>query len=185
MCDAISIGLAAQGAGTLMKGQAQLAQGAAAKTAYNQSADSAERAAADAIERGEYRDLQVAMRGSAVIAEQRVAQSGTGGDVNSGGNLQTQLSTSAVTDVDRAVVRRDAALAAYGLRTRAQELRQQGEYAESEAESAALGTFLGGAGGLLSQGGKRFAEIPDPLKYSGSRSADSSSSGGSPPWVEV
>lgn len=180
MCDAISIGLAAQGTATLLKGSAQLQQGAAAKTAYNRSADSADRAAADAIERGEYRDLQVAMHSSAVIAEQRIVQSGTGGDVNAGGNLQTQLATSAVSDVDRAVVRRNAALAAYGLRLKSQALRQEGENAQTEGENAALGTFLGGAGGLAS----RFSSYSGDLKAPSS-GADANYGSGSPPWLEI
>lgn len=156
MCDAISVAIGAQAASTLMGVGAAKAHGAAAKAAGYQSADAAERAAADAIDRGQIKDLQAAMRVSAVVSEQTVAQSGRGADINVGGPLAVRLGSQAVGDVDRAIVRRNAALEAYGLRERARVHRQQALYAEAEASDAAMGTFLGGLGKVVGMGGKLF-----------------------------
>jgi hypothetical protein len=141
-----------------MKGAAQQQQGRAAQEALNRSADTAERAAADAIERGAMKELQVAMHGSAVVAAQRVTQSGSGTDVNVGGNRVVQAAAEAVSAVDRATVRRNAALEAYGLREHARGYRQQGEYARAEGDNAMIGTFLSGIGGAVGQGGKYVAD---------------------------
>jgi hypothetical protein len=158
MCSAIAVGIGAQAFGTILKANAQVQQGRAAKTAANMSADASERAAADAIYRGSLKEMQVTMHGSAVVAAQRVAQSGSGLDVNVGGHRAVQTGTEAVTDLDRATVRRNAALEAYGLRERARGFRQQGEYAQAEGENAALGTFLSGIGSAIGQGGRYVAD---------------------------
>lgn len=156
MCNAIAVGMGAQAFGNVVKGAAQAQQGRAAADSLNRSADASERAAADAIDRGALKELQVTMHGSAVVAAQRVAQSGSGLDVNVGGSKAVQDATAAITDVDRATVRRNAALEAYGLRERARGFRQQGAYARAEGDNAMMGTFLGGIAGAVWQGG-RFA----------------------------
>lgn len=154
MCDAMAVGLAAKGVGTLIQGTAAQAQGRATRAADYRSADFAEKAAADAIEAGNLKDLSQAMHGAAVVATQRVAMSGTGVDINTGGSLATQLGTQAVNEVDRATVRRNARLHAYGLTAQAQGDRQRGENAAVAGDNAMLGTFLGGMGGLLGDAGK-------------------------------
>lgn len=158
MCDPIAVGMATQGVGTLLKASAQQAHGRAAKAADDRSADFADRAAADAVYRGTLRDLQAAMRGSAVVAAQRVIQSGSGADVNVGAPLATQRASEAVVQVDRATVRRNAALEAYGLRQHAGAYRQHGADAEAEGDSAAMGTFLGGIASEVGMGGRLVAD---------------------------
>lgn len=162
MCEPATIGLVVAAAGTLIKAQAQAQAGAAAKTADFNSAHFANRAAADAVQRGTLRDLQVALRGSAVVADQRVALSGSGVDLNTGGALQTQRGSSAVTEVDRRTVRRNAALAAYGLRTKAQQDFQAGEHGEQEASNAELGTFLSGAGQVGPKALSLYGDLKSP-----------------------
>lgn len=176
MCEPTTIGLAVAAAGTLIKANAQAEAGAAAKRQMYTSAAFADEAAADAVKRGTLRDLQVALRGSQVMSEQRVAQSGSGVDVNTGGSLQTQRGTAAVSEVDRATVRRNAALAAYGLRMKSQSLRQSGEYGEREGNDAALGTFLSGAGSVASKGMALSSDLKSPtsedFSYGGGPFAD-------------
>lgn len=162
MCNAMMVGLGVQGAGTIMKGIAAKQHGEAAKNADYQSADAAERAAADAIERGNLKEMQAAMHGSAVVASQRVAQSGTGVDVNIGAPKATQEATEAVSEVDRAVVRRNASLEAYGLKSRAQGFRQRGIYAQAEGENAMVGTFLSGVASMIHEGGRYMADQRSP-----------------------
>lgn len=152
MCDMKIVAMGAEGAATIMQGVAAKKRGDAERDAAYLSADASERAAADAIERGKLKDLQVAMHGSSVVADQRVAQGATGADVNIGAPKATQDATQAVSDVDRAVVTRNAALEAYGLAQRARGQRQHGQNAEAAGKAAMLGTFLGGIGKLGSQG---------------------------------
>lgn len=169
MCSFPAVAIAATGVASLMQGQAAKQHGEAVKTSDFQSADAAERAAADAVERGTLEDLKVALRRSAVVSAQRVAQSGTGADVNVGAPLATQGASEAVSDVDRAVVRRNAALEAFGLRERARGFRQQGMNAEAEGNAAQLGTFLSGIGKMIGMGGKIGADMNMPT---GEPSAD-------------
>lgn len=158
MCNAIAIGLATQGVGNIIKGTAQARAGAAAKAADETNAQMADAAAADAMAKGQLRELATEMRGSAVVADQRTIQSGTGADVNAGANFQTQRATLAISELDRKIVERNAALEAYGFREHARVSRQAGENAEVEGKNAMWGTFLGGVGGLVAQGGKLLAD---------------------------
>ena len=98
----MAVGIGLQGIGTLSKGLAQNQQGQAAKAADYRSADFAEKAAADAVERGTLRDMQTVMHASGVVAAQRVAYSGSGVDVNVGAPRAVQAGTEAVSEVDRA-----------------------------------------------------------------------------------
>lgn len=151
MCDMKIVAMGAEGAATIMQGVAAKKRGDAERDAAYLSADASERAAVDAIERGKLKDLQVAMHGSSVIADQRVIQSGSGADINIGALKATQDATQAVSDVDRAVVTRNAALEAYGLTQRARGQRQRGQNAAAAGEAAMWGTFLGGIGKVGSQ----------------------------------
>src|SRR5260370_879288 len=136
-------GLILNGFGSILKVGAILQQGAKSKEAYGLSAASALRAAGDAVERGRLREYVVTADGSRVIATQR-AESSTGAlDVNVGAQQATERASQANLEFNRAVVRRNAALEAYGYQQRAQEAYQAGEYAEEKARSEALGTFLG------------------------------------------
>lgn len=157
------VAMGAEGAAVVMQGMAAKKHGDAEKAADYLSADASERAAADAIERGKLKDLQVAMHGSAVLGEQRVVQSGTGADVNIGANKATQDATQGVSEVDRAVVARNAALEAYGLKQRARGQRQRGQNAAAAGEAAMWGTFLSGIGKVGSQAAGLGSDIkPSP-----------------------
>jgi hypothetical protein len=159
MCSVIAVAMGVKAIGNIQQGIAAKQRGQAAKAAAYRSADAAERAAADAVQRGSLKDLQYTMQGSKVVAAQRVIQSGSGVDVNIGTTKAVQDATQAVSDVDRAVVRRNAALEAYGLRERARGLRQEGMYAEAEGDNAMVGTFLSGIGEMVGEGGKRVVDI--------------------------
>lgn len=147
--------------GSLVQGDAAQKRGRAANDEAKRDAASSETAAADAIETGNLRDMQEAMKGSAVEAAAMVQQSGSGFDVNVGAPLASRLATRASVEVDRSIVRRNAALQAYGLRLRARAQRQQGEYAEEEGNAAFVGSFLSGlTGGLLDLGKGAADKVP-------------------------
>lgn len=156
------VGLGVQGIGILAKGTAAKQHGDAVKAEDDRSAEAAERAAGDAIYRGEIQEMQVAMQGSKVIAAQRVIQSGTGADVNVGGTKATQEATQAVSNVDRKMVVYNAAMHGYGLRVRARGFRQAGANAKAEGDNAMVGTFLSGLGTIGRQAGKVASDIRIP-----------------------
>ena len=162
MCNAMMVGLGVQGVATVTKGFAQKQHGEAVMREDFRSADAAERAAGDAVYRGEIKEMQVAMQGSKVIAAQRVIQSGTGADVNIGAPKATQEATEAVTNVDRRMVVYNAQMQGYGLRMRARGFRQAGVNAAAEGKAAMTGTFLSGIAGAINQGGKVAADLRTP-----------------------
>jgi len=143
----------------IIKGTAAQQHGRAVKAAEYQTADEAERAAADAIDRGKLKDMQVVMRSSKIVAAQQVAVSGGGADVNVGAPRAVQEATEAVTEVDRRTVAHNAALEAYGLKSVARAHRQRGEFAAAEGEAAMWGTFLGGISQVIGTGGKIGADV--------------------------
>lgn len=168
----LAIGEGVNALGTYEKMQSEAKQGRAALQAHNLSADIEEMAAADAIERGKLKDMQTVMRGSLIVAEQRVMQSGSGTDANTGGNVQTQLSTGAITAVDRSIVVGNAIKEAYGLKLRAAGQRQEGMNAYRASQDAEMGTFLSGLAGVVGMGGKFATDQKGPSDDSTFTSSD-------------
>lgn len=156
-------GLFLGGLGSLIKAGAQQAQGRAAKMAADLSADFSERAAADAVQRGNMREFEVTSRGEKILADQLTAQTNSGSDANVGGQLTTRQASRGNLDFDRALVRRNAAMEAYGFRARAQAQRQEGEYAQEAADTAATGTFLSGIADFVGGAGKFLIDNPEIL----------------------
>lgn len=155
--------------GGIIQGDAAQKRANAAAGEENRDAQFAEQAAGDAVEKGKLIDLQEAMKGTSVTAAALVQQSGSGADVTTGGAQQVRASTDAVVEVDRAIVRRNAQLEAYGLRAKARAHRQQATYDVAEGKTAFWGSFLGG---LVSGGGDIGKILAD--KSTGSAEAGSS-----------
>jgi hypothetical protein len=167
MCTVLGAAAGVQIAGSLLQAGAARQHGSAAKQADDLSAVSAEKAAASAVERGNLKDLQEAMKGDAVVVQQLVAQSGSGADVNVGAPAATRRASGAVLEVSRKIVRYNAALEAMGLREHARRYYQEGENAEAEGKSAFVGTLLSGGAKMIGMGGKLAAdsvgsELPTP-----------------------
>ena len=159
MCEPVTVAaVSAQIVGGILKSQAQLAQGEATALSYGLSADSAQRAAADAVERGQLKDLQVALRASAVTSAAAVQQSASGSDASVGGAFAARKSTEAIAEVDRKTVARNAALEAYGLREHARGYLQQAANARAAAKNAAAGAFLSGIVGAAASASKMFGD---------------------------
>lgn len=144
--------------GGLVQGVAAKNRADAASAEQNRDAQFAEQAAGDAVEKGNLIDLQEAMKGTAVTSAALVQQSASGAEVNSGGAQQVRSSTNAVVEVDRAIVRRNAQLEAYGLRAKARSHRQQAAYDTAEGKTAFWGSFLGGMVGGGGDVGKMLAD---------------------------
>lgn len=163
-------------ASSLMKMFGGFIQGEAAQTRANDAAAEqrrdaqfAEQAAGDAVEKGTLIETQEAMKGTAVTSRALVQQSGSGADVTTGGAQQVRASTDAVVEVDRAIVRRNAQLEAYGLRAKARSHQQQATNDIAEGKTAFWGSFLGGLVGGGGDVGKMLAD-----KSGGSGEAGSS-----------
>lgn len=160
MCEPMWVAMGMQGVGTLVSGVAAAQRGNAAREADYRSAEFADQAAADALSKGSLKTLQVGMRGSTISSAALVAQSGSGVIADTAG---PRAQTAALTELDKATVRRNAALEAYGLRQRAGALRQEGEYAEAQGRAQELGTFLGGIGGIAAEGARRIQDMAPAL----------------------
>lgn len=163
MCDMTAVAIGAVGAGTLMQAAGEKQRGAAQKAEDFRSGESAERAAAQAVERGNLRGAQVAARGSEMVAEQRVMFSGTGADINVGAPRAVTQSTEAATEGEKKIVAYSAAMEGYGLKLRARSAFQRGKNAEAEAEARMVGTFLGGAAKITGQVAKKYADAEEIL----------------------
>lgn len=167
MCDAMAVGIGVQGVSTLVQMNAIGKRGAAAKDAAFRDADVALRAAADAVQSVATKEAQVSMHGQAVVAAQRVAQSGSGADLNVGSPADVREATGAISEADRRTVVRNAQLHALGLTMQARGDYQRGAYAEAEAKNEALGTFLGGIGKITGKAGSVLSDIKIPTDERG------------------
>lgn len=157
--------------GGLIQGDAAEKRANAAAAEQRRDAQFAEQAAGDAVEKGRLIELQEAMKGTAVTAAALVHQSASGADVTTGGAQQVRSATEAVVEVDRAIVRRNAQLEAYGLRAKARSHQQQAQYDTSEGKTAFWGSFLGG---LVSGGGDIGKILADKSTGSGNAGIASS-----------
>lgn len=146
MCDASMVALGVKGMSSVMQGEAARAHGRAVKTIDGLNAEAANASAGQALQKGAFDELRATMHGDTVIADQAVMESGSGSDVNVGGNQATRRASEAVLDVTRHAIQVDAALTAYNLKTRAQGYYQAGDYAEKAGDAAFIGSFLGGIG---------------------------------------
>lgn len=174
MCDMTAVAIGGELVGTVISGVSAKQRGDAAKAENFRSADAAERAASDAVERGNLKGQQVAAHGSMIVSQERVAVSGTGADVNIGAPKSIQLATEAATEGDKKIIAHNAQMEAYGLKSKARNLRQRGVNAQAEGDAAMVGTFLGGIAKVGGQVARRYADVPDSP-------GDTSYGGGSAP----
>lgn len=143
-----------------LKIMSDIRAGDAAREVANRDADLTLRAAGDALYRGQIATMRAAARGDAIIAEQRVENSTGGIDVNTGTNADLATQTMAFTDLDKEFIQNDAMREAWGLRSKAQIRRQEGEYQYAASRSQALGDLIGGIGDIAGMFGKKMADVP-------------------------
>ncbi len=133
-------------AATAYGAYAQNEAGKAQQDISNRNAKLLDRAADDALERGNEEALGARRRTRLLVGEQRAAGAAQGLDVNTGvvADLQSQAEGWGVHD--EATIRRNAFHEAWGIRTQASNARVGGRYARRAATNQAIGTTLGGVG---------------------------------------
>lgn len=140
------IGAIALGTGAVAGAVGQIQQGEEAKRAAEANARMAKMAAADARYRGGVQAGQARMQGSQVVAQQQALLGASGVDTGTGTAAQMAAVTRASAEVDALTLRNNAARQAYGLEAQADEMKRQGNAAQSAARWGAAGSLLGGAG---------------------------------------
>lgn len=148
MCEAataIAVGSALVGAA--MKARAAQQAGSVNAAVLEGNAALADRAASDSIARGEFGAERATLKGGELVSAQKTAYAGAGVDPSSGSPTAVAGSTAAMTALDAAIIKNNAAREAWGFATKAQDLRRQAAYTRSAASGAATQAVLGGIAG--------------------------------------
>lgn len=140
----IALGASVASAGISAVGAVNQAS-ASRKIAAN-NAQMAEIAAQDAVRRGEQDALAVQRKGAALKSAQRVNLASKGLDLTYGTAADLQDQTDFFTQSDVATTRDNARRDAWNLRARGQGMLAQGRADALNAQYAAAGSLLGGAG---------------------------------------
>lgn len=153
MCEPVTIGVAAA---TIAGGAIKAS---AAYNAANQQADIlegnarvADRAAADAVDRGALAEGKVKLQGGALEAHQRQQFAASGVDVQSGSAVDVVSGTAMMTELEAQIAKNNAGREAWGYRTQAGQFRTQAKNARDSGDVQAIGSILGGIGGAAAYG---------------------------------
>lgn len=147
---------------SLFNAQASYNQGKYLDKVAKVNAGISDRAAADAIERGDLQADQQRDLTQQVIGSQRTAYAANGIDVNTGSAGIVQNDTAALGELDALTIINNAAREAYGYKVQAMDQRQQGKLAKYQGKMNAIGSILGGleqgammafSGGMMGGGG--------------------------------
>lgn len=151
------------GGGMTAYGQAQAGEANAAQMKYKaevakRNAEINRQNSDFALEAGESEAKRSGLTTGFTIAKQKVVQSGSGFDVNSGSNAAVRESTQDIGIVDQNTIRTNAGRRALGYRNRAGDLDAEagadlmaGDNAKRAASIASTGTLIGTAGSVASK----------------------------------
>ena len=132
--------------GAISKSGAESAAAKATDEAASRNSQLANQAAADAVKRSDLDAMRIQARGASIIASQK-AETSTGGiDANTGSSADIAQQTKVFTDMDLMIIQNDASRAAYGLRTKSQQILMQGSYDSAIMRNAAQADWLSGLG---------------------------------------
>lgn len=109
-------------------------------------------AAMDAIRRGDYEAAKVSGEATRVIGKARTTQAASGVDITSGSSLDVIETTRLFTELDKEVIRNNAAREAWGYKVQGLEYAARSEMAKASIGSNIAATVLGGAGDLIGHG---------------------------------
>lgn len=152
---AISIGSAVVGGGINMMGARSSAD--AQESMYNYRAQVAanneiiaQRNAAAAVERGGIEATNQSLKSAQVLGRQKVAQAGSGLDVNSGSNLAVRQSTSDLAHLDMLTILDNARRTASGYQVQAMNFASEGTLNRAAAQNADIAGNYAVASSLMS-----------------------------------
>lgn len=112
----------------------------------NRNADLLDRAADDALARGEEEAKAARRSTKLLVGQQRVAAASQGLDVNTGTAATLQDQAMAHGAADELQIRKNAWREAWGIKTQGRNQRMEGAYARRAGTNNAIGTTLGGSG---------------------------------------
>lgn len=115
-----------------------------------QNATLAERAAADAMQRGYQEAGRARMAGSQLVAEQKVAAAASGVDPTVGTPAQVSAGTAAIAEIDARTLENNAAREAWGFTTKAKRLRAKVKSEEEALPLRMAGRVLTSQGRVIS-----------------------------------
>lgn len=150
MCDfgivsgSIALGLSL--AGGIGEAVSAANAGAAENVKSKENAQIAERAAADALNRGEKDAGKVRTQADQVVGEQRAQYAEGGAVVSSGTAADVQAATQAQGSLEALVAKNNAAREAWGFRNQATQYRIAGSEAQAAGDARAAGSVLATAG---------------------------------------
>jgi hypothetical protein len=145
--DPISLGvgsLVLQAIGTGAKAFGEYSAGQDAARVAEQNAQLAERAAGDALSRGEEQAARIRGETDRLIGSQRAAYGAAGVELGYGSPLDVMVGSRRVSEQDIATTRLNAARESWGYRAQAQQFRQGGQAAAQAGALSALGTGIAG-----------------------------------------
>lgn len=128
----------------ILSGMAKYQAGKANAATDRGNAVLAERAAGDAVLRGQHAAALAKMRGGAVKGQQKAAVAASGASVSSGSALDLLADTSLMTDMEVSTISSNAAREAWGYRSQATQFRNRANRSEDQGRQAFAGDILGG-----------------------------------------
>lgn len=146
MCEPTTIALITTAAAAGISAKASYDQGQVAQQVGRNNATMAEYAAQDAQRRGEEEAAAIQRKGASLKSAQRVSLAAKGLDLGYGTAADLQDQTDFFTQSDMATTRTNAAREAWNMRARGQQTAFEGNAAARNANLAATGSLLGGAG---------------------------------------
>jgi hypothetical protein len=144
---------AAAAYGAYQQGQAGKAQGAYQSAVMRNNQILAERAAQDAVARGDAARIQREQEGAKLKGRQRAVLAGNGVDVNSGSAVDITSDTEADTKFDALMIRSNAEREAGGFRAQGMNFGADAELAQMKGDQAATAGTLGAGASLLGGAG--------------------------------
>ena len=147
------VGGAAQAAGMMQQGQQAKAQASYQAAVLRNNQILADRAAADALKRGEEAEAQHSLRVRATIGQQRAALASHGVLVDQGSALDITSDTAAQGAYDALVIRNNAAREALGYTAKGIDFGAQAGLQDAAGANAMRGAYFGAGTTLLTTAG--------------------------------
>ena len=160
MCDlmtALTIGSTLLGgAGAIQQGQAQAASAEYSVQVANMNARMADRAAKDALERGELEEQKQRQKTAQLLGTQTAAMAANGVDLTFGSPLDTLVDTATLGELDALTIRSNTYREERDIRQQGANYRAQSGAYKAGASAALTGGYLNAAGTVLGGGARAY-----------------------------
>jgi len=143
----LGVGVAGGLAGSAVSAYGAYEEGQATGATLDENARRTGLAARDVMQRGAADAGRVRMEGTKVIAEQKTMVAAAGIDPSVGSAADVAGQSRAMSELDAATIKNNAAREAWGLRLQAKDMKTQAKQARTAGKRAAVGAVLGGVSG--------------------------------------